>query len=246
MQDSAGPQEEATSTTATHLFTSRKTVTLLLHQKVDVNCKDLYGITPLHMACSRRNLAAVEVLLAHRNIDVGATDASDVTPLHEACLDGDKTIAKKLLEKIMEDKVEFLAKNDEDETPLHYACKAGHEDIVKLIIQFAILHENRELVHELVTAQDRKRNTPLHLACESGNDVCVRSLLVNGADIRTTKHDDITPLHVAARQGFIEVAETILKSGLDIIDILDAYQQTPLHYAAKFNQGDMVEFLLQK
>lgn len=246
MEESMAGAEQNLNVQVTYLSTSRMVMMLLIHRKVDVNCKDQYGITPLHMACSRGNLAGVEVLLSAPKIDVGAADASGLTPLHEACLSGSKEIVEKVLERMKQDKVSLLAKNDEDQTALHYACKAGHDEIVKLVIQYALLHEHRELVHELVTAQDKKLCTPLHLACESGSDVSVRSLLINGADVRATKHEDQSALHIAARHGYIQVAETILKSGLGIIDILDAYQQTPLHYAAEFNQGKMIDFLLDK
>ncbi len=85
-----------------------------------------------------------------------------------------------------------------------------------------------------------------YLACESGNDEIVRVLLLNGADIHAAWNEDITPLHLAVRYGYLQVAKTLLDSGLDIINVLDVFQQTPLHYAAKNNQDKMIDFLVEK
>ncbi len=229
------------SINVTHLSTSRRAVQLLIHQKVDINCKDQCGSTPLHMACSRGNIAAVEVLLNDPSVYVDVRDTNNDTPLHEACHIGDKHIVEKILRKMKEDNVDLLAQNDENRTALHSACKKGHIDVVKLILQYGF-----DQRRQLVSAQDNEYNTPLHLACESGNDEIVRVLLLNGADIHAARSEETTPLHIAARHGFHKVSKTLLDSGLDIIDILDAFQQTPLHYAARNNQDRMIDFLLEK
>lgn len=229
------------SVTVTHLSSSKRAVQLLIHQKVNVNCKDKYGTTPLHMACSRGNIPAIEALLASPSIDVSFADFNRDTPLHEACLFGDKLIVEKLLQKMKAEGANLLAQNDENETPLHFACKEGHPEIVKLILQYGF-----DQRRELVSAQDNEYNTPLHLACESGKDEIVRVLLLNGADIFAARNEEISPLHLAARHGFLAVAKTLIDSGLEIVNILDAFQQTPLHYAARNNQDKMIEFLLEK
>ena len=221
---------------------SKRAVQFLVHNcHVDVNPKAQYGISPLHLACQRSNYPAVKALLESPNIDVSVADDNQDTPLHEACLSGDQRIVELLLQKIKQEGANLLLQNDEKKTPLHVACMEGHTEIVKLILQYGFQQRR-----ELVTAQDNEFSTPLHLACENGNEEIVRILLLNGADIHAAKDEEISPLHLAARHGFIKVATTLLDSGLDIINILNTEQQTPLHFAAQFNQCDMVTFLLEK
>lgn len=208
---------------------------------VDPNCKDQYGVSPLHLACGRGNIAAVEALLKSPNIQVDIQDNNLDTPLHEACLTGDIQIVQLLLERMERDNIDLLIPNDERQTPLHFACREGYVEIVKLILQFGFQQRS-----ELVNAQDNEYNTPLHLACESGSDDIVRVLLLNDAKMHAVKNGEISSLHIAARHGFIGVARTLLESGMDIINLADADQRTPLHFAAEYNQIKMIEFLLEK
>jgi ankyrin repeat protein len=55
-------------------------------------------------------------------------------------------------------------------------------------------------------------------------------------------------VHIAAKRGYIKIMEELLKSesGRSILEAVDANEQTPLHYAAKNNQPEMIKFLLDK
>lgn len=238
--ESVGGENAAEVTTI--FSSSKKAVQFLVHNcHVNVNCKAQYGISPLHLACQRANYPAVKALLESEYIDVSIPDDNQDTPLHEACLSGDQRIVELLLQRMKKENATLLLQNDEKQTPLHVACSEGHTEIVKLILQYGFQQRK-----DLVTAQDNEFSTPLHLACENGNEEIVHILLLNGADIHAAKNEEISPLHLAARHGFTKVATTLLASGLDIINILNTEQQTPLHFAAQFNQSEMVKFLLEK
>lgn len=208
-----------------------------------MNVKAQYGITPLHLACQRGNIDAVEILLNSANIDVTVADDNKDTPLHEAALNGFTKIVKLILDKMKSDGIVSLdLPNDEYHTPLHLACREGHTEVVKLILQYGF-----DQRMQLATAQDNEQSTPLHLACESGNDDIVRVLLLNGADLLSPKSENVFPIHIAAKFGFVKVVETMLQGAKeDIINVGDIYQKTPLHYAAQFNQEEMIDFLLDK
>ncbi len=209
---------------------------------MQVNVRAQYGISPLHLACQRGNIGAVEILLANENIDLTIADDNKDTPLHEAALNGFTEIVEMILRKMKSDgTISLMLLNDEDQTPLHLACREDHIEIVKLILTYGF-----EQRRELASAQDNELNTPLHLACESGNDEIVRLLLLNGADLLTPKNENVFPIHIAAKFGFVKVVETMLNSGTDVINVGDIYQKTPLHYAAQFNQEKMINFLVDK
>ena len=203
--------------------------------------RDVNGITPLHMACSRGNLAALEVLTQAPGIELALCDNNEDTPLHEACLAGDPEVVEMLLKAMKAQDLPLLFVNDEHQTPLHIACKQGSHDIVKLILRYGF--EER---HNLIRAYDNKDNVPLHLACEGGNADVVKLLLLNGADIETAKEEEVTPLHIAACLGFVEIAKILVGVTKEIVEASDAFQQTPLHRAAHYNQCDMINFLLDQ
>ena len=217
--------------------TSRQIMQLLVLYKVNVNVQDIYGVTPLHLACSRGNRHAVDVLLACDKIDVNIQDKQQDTPLHDACLLGDAYIVEKLLDH----GADCLITNDENSTPLHPACQEGHIDIVNLI-----LLKRFEQKSQLLAAYDNEYNYPLHLACKSGQVEIVRVLFLNQADPSATKAGDLTALHIAAREVFVNIADILLQNENLDIDIREQNLLTPLHYAAKYNQTHMIEFLLKK
>ena len=236
-QERTNAEAEVTSAS-----TSRRTIQLLItYCRVEINIGDIYGVTPLHMACARGNLAALEVLIETPDIKLDIPDNNQDTPLHEACLAGDPEIVETLLKKMTEKEMPLLLQNDERQTPLHIACKEGLEDIVKLILQYGF-----DQRRSLVGAQDNEYNVPLHLACEGGNKAVVHVLLLNGADIETIKEEDITPLHIAARLGFTDIAKILVEAKADVVEASDISQQTPLHCASQYNQCEMIDFLLNQ
>ena len=238
VEDQERSNEEAEVTTAS---TSRRAVQLLITNCLEPNVGDLYGVTPLHMASSRGNLAALEVLINVPSIKLDIPDNNLDTPLHEACLSGDPEIVGKLLTKMKAEGILLYPQNDEKQTPLHIACKEGYPDVVKLLLQHGF-EERRALV----SAEDNEYNTPLHLACEGGSKQVVHLLLLNNADITAVKSEEITGLHIAARLGFTDIAKILVEAVREIVEASDASQQTALHRAAQHNQCEMIDFLLDK
>ncbi|XP_060584158.1 serine/threonine-protein phosphatase 6 regulatory ankyrin repeat subunit B-like [Ruditapes philippinarum] len=55
---------------------------LLCRQEVDVNARDYWGQTPLHLATRVRNISLITCLLKSRKIDVNIKDANGYNPLH--------------------------------------------------------------------------------------------------------------------------------------------------------------------
>jgi receptor-interacting serine/threonine-protein kinase 4 len=190
------------------------------------------------MACSRGNLAALEALIEAPDIQLNISDNNQDTPLHEACLAGHPDVIETLLKKMNEKHIPLSLENDEKQTPLHFACKEGLDVVVKLILQYG----DDRLVH----TEDNEHNSPLHLACESGNEAVVDTLLQNGANVMAVKENEITPLHIAARLGFVEIAKMLVAKKKAIVRASDVSQQTPLHYAAQYNQCCMINFLLDQ
>ncbi|KAG2443808.1 hypothetical protein HXX76_002151 [Chlamydomonas incerta] len=90
-------------------------------------------------------------------------------------------------------------------------------------------------------ARDFAGSTPLHYA-RSG--AAVRLLVRRGAPVNAANEDRWTPLHVAAREGWVEAAQALVDAGADVSRRTLPEQFTPLHVAAVNGQFQTVRQLL--
>ena len=172
------------------------------------------------------------------------TDKNGDMPLHKACLSGETTAVEKILVKCAGE-ADLLATNDAKLIPLHIACREGYSKIVKLLLRYEL---NQTSEHRSVRAVSITHSTPLHLACESGREETVKMLPLNSADIFAKREGGVTAMHIAAKHGHVKIMEElhVRSSGENIFEVVDANERTPLHYAAKNNQVEMIEYLLEK
>ena len=216
-------------------------------KSLQLNAVDQYGCTPIHVACQFGNLEAVTLLLG-KGAKFELKDENGDTPLHEACRNGNESIVKELLEKMSKKHLcsgNLVFRNDSGLTPLHKACREGHTEVIKLLVKYS------SNSRELVAAGDNDNATALHYACQKGNIEIITTLLEEEASIVAARCNGITPLHIAAQVGRVDVMKQFLgKGGLrevrNIINVRDNYGQTPLHYATEYGHTDMIKFLLEK
>lgn len=202
-------------------------------------------MTPLHLACARGNLAAVTILLKCKNIDINIQDENQETPLHEASVSGHHKIVEKLLENMAHDDFSaFNPQNSESKTPLHFACHEGKVEVVQMLLDHVDYDVHKTSL--LIETKDNENNTALHLACENGNKTVVSYLVAKGANCLALKLDDVSPMHIAARHGFTDIADELITKGGDLVNWINSDHQTPLHYAAAQNQVKMIHFLLEQ
>ncbi|XP_067947505.1 ankyrin repeat domain-containing protein 50-like [Watersipora subatra] len=213
----------------------RTTANLSYNQpKVDLECKNILGLTPLHMAIASDNTAVSDCL-----IDTGsnflAKDADGNSCLHFAVAAGSLPIVKKLLSLGMDPNVA----NNIGDTPLHQAVDSNCEPIIALLLK----HDAN------INAKDVNGRTPLHLAVIK-NDVSSSMFLVdNGAHIDAADKKGQTALHMASLssqpESSIAISQLLVERGADI-NLADISGETPLHEAAKSGNLSMVSFLLAK
>ena len=110
---------------------------------IDVDAKNQWGQTPLHVAAYNGNLAMIYILLSF-NADVNAKDKSGWTPLHKAlrCWKGIYCDQDKELDRIrllLRNKANVNEKDNFGCTPLHHAADYVPNDeqglrIIKLLL----------------------------------------------------------------------------------------------------------------
>ncbi|CAH8627266.1 unnamed protein product [Heterobilharzia americana] len=305
---------------------------IIQDRKCDVNVRDNFDRTPLHLASSSGNLAMVKVLILGRAI-VDPIDKFGITPLFWAVYNNHKHVAVYLIESgakhnrvtkqgftiihfiaesnavsilrylyrkfqilnydvadnngvtpflisaskgndlmmeiLIKQKCNILAKDMHGRNALHLASKNGHIDSLAHLLS---LTELKDIIDDL----DEMGNSALHLACENNQQDCVRLLLESGANpnIETSSHD--CPLIECSRRGFHKCIDLLIENNADkgkktkagdtvlheaalgnLTDTIyflfsrkfdvtatNEHQQTPLHYAVSQNRLEAVEALL--
>lgn len=170
-------------------------VKALIDAGADINAKDPYGETPLHIACVR-GLEKIISLLIAEGADVNARDGRALTPLHVAAWGGhEETVALLIANGAMVD-----ARGDDGATPLMVSTLSGHSETMALLIDNGAD----------INAKNRTGLTPLHVAALTGQKEAVELLIDKGADADAKNENGVTPLQMASQQGHQSIV-TLLK-----------------------------------
>ena len=87
--------------------------------------------------------------------------------------------------------------------------------------------------------------TPFHIAAREGKLTILEFYLKNyeiNIDVKTK--DGWTPFHYASFNGYTTTMEYLIKNGADI-NMVDKFNRTALHWAARFENGQTVDKLLK-
>ena len=150
-------------------------VRLLVNKhKVNVDCKDMFGRTPLMLAClldsEEHGLKMVRIFLRAAAF-VNVRDNMNRTALSYACMKGKVTIVKQLLR---EELVDVHAPDNDGNTCLCHAALSASPQIISLMTA----------VYTKFGLETDARNaagyTPLLLACKYGHYVSAHTLMKDG------------------------------------------------------------------
>ena len=180
----------------------RDVVQLLCERGADVNAKDKYGNTALHVAVQIGNIAVVKFLL-RESVSVDAMNGSHGgTALMEAAGSGWDSIAVVLLQS----GANVSMTNYKDQTALSIAAYNGHERTAKILLNSGADLESR----------DDEGLTPLSVAANWDRVEMVRMLLAAGAKVNARSLEGATPLMKAAKTGNRACMEVLLDAGAKI------------------------------
>ncbi|XP_052003440.1 NF-kappa-B inhibitor cactus-like [Xyrauchen texanus] len=171
-------------------------VEALLNAGADPDALDRNGQTALHLCCEHGEVDCLSVILKHYAHDsshhLEIRNYEGLTPLHLAVQNGDKKLAKMLLDS----GAEFNAgDNKSGRSPLIHAVENNSNDMVNFLIESGCN----------VNAQSYSGNTALHSACGRGQIEIVRILLKNGADSSVKNNHNDTAIMVAKNKKVSDV-----------------------------------------
>jgi uncharacterized protein len=214
-----------------------------------INATQNDGATPLLMAVYRGDEAEVARLLK-AGADWRMSTAFGATPLGEAARTGNAGILALLLKAGADPR----ATTGEGQTALHLVARTGNVEAAKLLVKAGA---------DLNAREGWGGQTPLMWAASQNQPAMIGFLASKGADVnahatvrdwqrrvtaegrpKDMNHGGFTPLLFAAREGYVDAAKALLKSGADI-DRPDPDGTTPLVMALTNGQWDMARALVE-
>jgi len=250
-------------TSALHMAVQHpRSLEFLLDAGAEVDLRDAFERTPLHVAARSRSAYALDVLLA-RGADANARDVHGRTPLHFAArswtgggfedlledlsaengVTGRVVVAVSSIAKLVAAGADVKAADKGGRTPLHEAAAHNRARAVPLLLRLGAK----------VNARDGSGRTPLALASANGDVETVKALVKAGADPNLADDEGLTPLHLAVSDlcplyGYgaaVEgTAKALLAAGAKV-NAMTTDGRTVLHIACACGPAGLVDLLLQ-
>ncbi|XP_048246095.1 putative ankyrin repeat protein RF_0381 [Haliotis rufescens] len=121
-------------------------------------------------------------------------------------------------------------------TTLIDACTVGDLPQVKYILSQDIANINK---------RGKKGMTPAMIAAQKGHREILELLVKKGADLCLLDDDDNSILHVASKEGNVEIVKYIHSQNIIDIESRGDYGNTPVMFAALFGKMEVLFFLVK-
>ncbi|XP_067685768.1 ankyrin-3-like [Haliotis asinina] len=163
---------------------------------VDINSKDLSGVTPVMLAAYWRKREIFDILV-QQGADLSISDRYGDNILHKACIGGDKEIAKHVLKLHI---VDINSRGSKGMAALLYAAEYSDGDMFDLLL--------RNGADPSVVNNDG--NNALHLACEEGANDIVESVLSQSiVNITAKNNKGLNAAEIARGNGHLSTAKLL-------------------------------------
>ncbi|MEM7584219.1 MAG: ankyrin repeat domain-containing protein [Acidobacteriota bacterium] len=156
------------------------------------------GETPLLHTAVRLGRGHLARDLVAAGAGLGVADPSGFLPVHWACYQPDPELVDLLLP------TEDVSLSDSlGETPLMKCARLDNTLVLRRLLQRR---------PGLVSLRNDLQRAALHLAADQASEAMIAALLEGGADVDAADVDGMTPLHVAARRGELEIVELLART----------------------------------
>jgi uncharacterized protein len=222
----------------------------LLKQHADVNAPEADGTTALHWAVRQDDREMVDRLIK-AGANVKAANRYGVTALYLACVNGSAPMIAKLLDA----GADANSATTEGETALMTVARTGNVEAARVLLAHGA---------DVNSKEQWRQQTPLMWAAAESHPEMVQDLIAHGADVNArqvtwnwerqiTKEPrekwmplgGLTPLLFAARQGCLDCARILMKSGAEI-NAADPNNISPVLMATINGHYDVAAFLLDQ
>lgn len=214
--------------TACMCGTDSEVIRFLIEHGAEVNAKNKEGSTPLCIAVQKKNVDVVRVL-AENGADIHAKDAQGISPVIGAMIN-----SQEMLKAILTTE-NVMTVDSEGNTPLHIA-----------LLYDAPLSRVKYILSQTsdVNLRNREGNSPLFICVLKNRKEVGEALLQKGADIFCSNNNNNSPLRLALKYSVQvpTVQDWLLNS--DTIYSTDGSGNTVLHYAAEWQYGPAITYLL--
>ncbi len=222
----------------------------LLKQHADVNAAEPDGTTALDWAVRQDDREMADRLIK-AGANVKAANRYGVTPLYLACVNGSASMIAKLLDA----GADANGATTEGETALMTVARTGNVEAAKVLLAAGA---------DVNSKEQWRQQTPLMWAVAESHPDMAQELIAHGADVNArqvtwnwerqiTKEPrekwmplgGLTPLLFAARQGCLDCARILLKSGAEK-NAADPNDISPVLMATINGHYDVAAFLLDQ
>lgn len=195
----------------------------------NVNRFNELELVPITYAIRNQDLSHIKKLIKNgARLDIGSE-----LPLYTAVLTGNKSIVNLLLKNNANPNQYISSQSDYDMVfhPPIVAAIADFESSIKeqqnsLSIILSLLNHGANIN----LSKFNRGHTALYSACDNGHPNIVMFLLNKGANpniqiISGYDDDGFTPLHIAIKNGYTDVINVLLKSGLLSVETIDSAKE---------------------
>ncbi|KAF7507147.1 hypothetical protein GJ744_010829 [Endocarpon pusillum] len=237
-------------------------IKLLLNQGADVKVSNNEGCTPLYWAAYNGNLEVIKLLL-DRGADATVLNDNEHMSLHSVAPEesfelpeipllsrsssasqsrtADRgVISMNLLssplqtsEEPLSSTIDVNALDGPYGTIVHTAAYKGHLKMLQMLVE----RYNADII-----VTDQFGRSLLHVAAGGGNIDCVNYLLDRGLRCSDKDNDGNDVFHYACSGASIKVVRRILELDPPVIDSFSTW--TPLHWACRTGDGELIQLLL--
>ncbi|XP_074595007.1 uncharacterized protein LOC141850321 [Brevipalpus obovatus] len=203
---------------------------LLDFPKINVNCRDKDGRSPLLWASSSGSTDAI-MLLVSAGADPGSKDKDGLTALHCASSRGHVDTVETLI-NLCGAEIDVI--DSVGCSPMFYSVTLGHADCTQLLLESGA-EPNR---------QDHKGRTAAHCGAAKGQFETIKILANHGANLWMRNIRGDLPLHEAIKSGRKELVRWLLLQMPSAVNTANSRGRTPLHVAAINNNLEMCKILI--
>lgn len=226
---------------------------ILRNNLIDINKKNLWGFSPLSIACVNNSTEIVKLLL-DKNANVNVLDHNEDTPIMIAYKNNALDIMQLLLDhnaRIYIDSFESIASNDNLLSTMntlsvslqssygfnlmHKACMDNNVAVIDLL-----LHKyGDKYVHEC----DENMLYPIHYACMNESLSAACKLIQHGANLNVYSYKKFYPIEFACMTKCYPMVKLLIDHGA-YINVFDEFSNTPLIYTCIDGCLDLVNLLI--